>query len=116
MKFKNPLNLDKSIHYLLWYEMEIESNFQEQSLESWASVCRDSKAHIVLGNLGLGVIPSEDRENTHTLRTKKTVAVVNSSQTIYRFNYVNLIVNNFHFKTPFPPPPSLQWIGATFTE
>lgn len=44
--------------------------------------------NIALENLGSGVMLLEDRENTrthtYTQRIKKTVAVVNCTQTIYR--------------------------------
>lgn len=78
MKLKNPLNLDNSIHDLLWCAMYEETSLQEHSLERRAEhLFAQIAPNIALENLGSGVILLEDRENTHThthtytLRIKK---------------------------------------------
>lgn len=64
---KKPLNMDNSIHYLLWCAMHEETSLQEHSLESWASVCTDSTQHRAR-KLGLGShAVGGQRKQKHTL-------------------------------------------------
>lgn len=68
MKFKNPLHLDNSLHYLLWCAMYVETSLQEHSPERRAEhLFAQIAPNIALEKLRLRSHPvGEQRKHMHT--------------------------------------------------